>query len=109
MGPSGCAHVPRRARWRPKRIEMGVVDSAHSSKTVLPMLSRPALEPLRSASAATLKFAAAASATKTKAPQMPRAHTIDVLQEHEAVAPAKKFEHFKRAREARVPQPPKVP
>ena len=49
---------------------------APSWRTVLPMLSRPALEPLRSASAATLKFAAAASATKTKAPQMPRAHTI---------------------------------
>ena len=48
---------------------------APSWRAVLPMLTRPALEPLRSASAATLKFAAAASATKTKAPQMPRART----------------------------------
>ena len=43
--------------------QMGVVDSAPSSRTVLPMLSRPALELLRSALAATMKFAAAASTT----------------------------------------------
>ena len=56
--------------------QMGVVDSAPSSRTVLPMLSHPALETLRSAFAATLKIAAAASATKRKAAQMARAHTI---------------------------------
>ena len=56
--------------------QMGVVDSAPSSRTVLPMLSRPALELLRSALAATMKFAAAASTTKRTAAQMPRALTI---------------------------------
>ena len=102
-------HMPCSMSGWARTQRFGAGACAPSWRAVLPMLSRPALEPLRSASAATLKFAAAASATKTKAPQMPRAHTIDVLQEHEAVAPAKKFEHFKRAREARVPQPPKVP
>ena len=70
--------------------QMGVVDSAPSSRTVLPMLSRPALELLRSALAATMKFAAAASTTKRTAAQIARALTCHdhALREHEAVAPA---------------------
>ena len=46
--------------------EMGVVDSAPSRRSSLPMLSRPALGPLQSASAVTMKFAAAAERDETK-------------------------------------------
>ena len=67
--------------------QMGVVDSAPSRRSGLPMLSRPALGLLRSASAVTMKFAAAAERDETKSRTDAEGAHDHALQEHEAVAP----------------------
>ena len=51
------------------------------------MLSRPALEPLRSASAAMMKFASSCERDKKKARTDAEGAHNHTLQEHEAVAP----------------------
>ena len=68
--------------------EMGVVDSAPSRRSGLPMLSRPALGFHRSASAVTMKFAAAAERHEAKSRTDVEGAHDHALRKHEAVAPA---------------------